>query len=62
MSQAESVVSSCLSCARGWLHCHETWVVHPDGSAECTKVDCTVGPEGHDLVVGCREIDAGCCA
>lgn len=61
MSQTDSVVSSCLSCTRGWLHCHETWALHADGSGECTKRDCDVVAEGHDLVVGCRQVDAGCC-
>ena len=56
-----STTSRCLSCTRGWLHCHETWVVHEDGSTECTSLECAVTQEGHDLATPCREVDRTCC-
>lgn len=50
----------CSSCAGELAHCHETLVVHADGSAECEGYPaCGLDPTGHDLWMACAELD-GC--
>jgi hypothetical protein len=56
-------VPGCGGCSRGWVHCHGTWVLHTDGTGECTDGEhCPVPAEGHEAVLDCWEVDSRCCA
>ncbi len=51
----------CLSCERGWEHCHDAMVVHTDGEAECTaSTACLLTVELHILRVGCADLQPQC--
>lgn len=41
-------------------HCHGTWLVHADGTCECTTHGCETPTEGHAHVVPCAELAQGC--
>ncbi len=42
-------------------HCHEPLVQHHDGTVECLD-SCMLPRAAHDLVLGCAEVEDGCCA
>jgi hypothetical protein len=59
-------MSGCSRCAEQvradelW-HCHGTLVRHDDGGWECSEPGCTPDPAGHDFVLVCADVWAGCC-
>lgn len=50
------------ACCRdaGLRHCHSTWIVHDDGTEECTAPMCETPAEGHALVSVCRHLSWAC--
>ncbi|HUS61527.1 MAG TPA: hypothetical protein VMY34_04970 [Acidimicrobiales bacterium] len=55
---APATTSAC--CARDQEHCHDTLVLHLDGTVECSGSDCVVITEVHDHVVVCSEVSPPC--
>ena len=63
MTPAQELEPGCAPCGRAWDHCHGSWVLHTDGTGECTDVEGShLPPETHDVVLPCCEVDSGCCA
>lgn len=52
--------ATCTSCAREQEHCHDTLVVHVDGTIECSGGDCTVVVEVHEHLIPCAEVSPPC--
>lgn len=51
----------CPDCTAGHDHCHETLLVHGDGTLECLGAGpCDRTEEGHPLVVDCRQLAPPC--
>ncbi len=51
----------CRACATAMEHCHETLVLHADGTLECERwATCGGGPAGHEWWVTCTELEAQC--
>ncbi len=47
----------CPDCRTALSHCHDTLVVHADGSVECTGgVNCEARVDRHGLVITCEEL------
>lgn len=42
------------------LSCRGTWLVHQDGTGECTEAGCSVPAEAHELVVQCSAVLTAC--
>jgi hypothetical protein len=52
----------CDGCAGGLLHCHQTLVLHADGTAECEGYPrCGLEPPAHDHWVACTELASCSC-
>ena len=57
------MTETCADCGDDELvHCHAAWVRHADGHEECLVISCRSGPDAHELLVLCRDVDADCCA
>lgn len=54
-------MGGCRRCSGEVLHCHGTVVRHDDGSWECSEHECAGEVIGHDFVLVCAEVWAGCC-
>ena len=42
------------------LTCRGTWLVHQDGTGECTETGCTVPAEAHEFVGRCSAVLTSC--
>ena len=51
----------CVECRDDLAHCHAAWIRHPDGHEECLVLSCQLGPDSHEIIVLCHEVDADCC-
>jgi hypothetical protein len=48
-------------CATGLVHCHETLVLHADGTLECDgEAFCAAESLQHELWVACDQLGCGC--
>jgi hypothetical protein len=48
-------------CADGLAHCHETLVLHADGTVACDgEATCGLDELQHELWVACDELGCGC--
>ncbi len=53
--------TECRDCIDGFEHCHGTYVLHDDGTWECTEPGCVGGGAVlHLWVVSCVEVGAQC--
>jgi hypothetical protein len=51
--------AGCPECSAEQLHCHETLVLHADGTAECEGYPaCGLDPAAHDLWMACAALEA----
>ncbi len=51
----------CRPCHTGLAHCHDTLVVHADGTLECESwARCLADELMHDLWVPCTTLSCGC--
>ncbi|MFH5821241.1 hypothetical protein [Georgenia sp. AZ-5] len=41
-------------------HCRGTYILHLDGSVECTDPGCETANEGHPLVTWCTDVEPAC--
>lgn len=52
---------SCTTCIEDLEHCHETLVLHADGTLECEGVERCGGDEVlHECSVACTDLGCGC--
>ena len=48
-------------CDEAYLrHCHSTYVLHQDGTEECSDPTCDTPAEGHGVVIPCGHLHPRC--
>ena len=55
-----SPTGTCVDCEAELEHCHETLVLHDDGSAECPDSECAAHWETHEFRLFCDERSGSC--
>ncbi len=54
-------MAPCRRCETDLLHCHGTLVRHASGEVECSDPGCAGKAGVHDFVIGCDDVQSGCC-
>ena len=60
MDATATATPSCTTCAREQEHCHDTLIVHVDGTMECSGGTCEIFVEVHEHLVPCDDVLPPC--